>query len=122
MGLPNVQEFDHCPITPECAAKKLFKSGDKFYRYDTNTSRFVEHTCFTAGKDSRLPEVVYSGQWKNVRTGRMRYTGPFRGKTSALKPPPDGGWTRKKGTGKRGEWELIKIMKSPVTWDEVTEE
>jgi len=123
MGLPNIEELDHCPVTPECVAKKLFRTGGKLYRFDTRTSTFVEHKCYTAGMESVLPDIVYVGKWKNHRTGRTRYNGPFRAKHSALKPPPDGGWKKKKNgrTNSAEEWELVQLLVAHPEWIEVTE-
>jgi hypothetical protein len=120
MGLPNVEELDHCPLTPECAARKLFRTNGKLYSYNKMSNKFVEHTCNATGTESVLPIVVYTSEWKNNRTLRTRYTGPFRSKASALKPPPDGGKQRRMTKNEKTvEWTLVKIRYDNPDWKEL---
>lgn len=120
--MPMPIELDHCPLTPECAAKKLFQDREtgKLYQYDKRNSDFKEHKCTVFGTVSSLPKYVYVGVWKNLRTGRTRYNGPFRMKSSAMNPPPDGGGTRRrKHDDRKVEWELVELMRSTPEWESV---
>lgn len=119
MALP--EELDHCPITPECAARRLFRIDGDLYKFSSTTHKFEPHTCNTAGMESRLPEIVYTGEWINNRTKRTRYNGPFRAKVSALKPPPDGSNMRKRSLSEReNEWTLVKVHYDNPNWKELS--
>lgn len=122
MGLPNVEELDHCPLTPECAARKLFRTGGKLYKYNSQNSKFEPHKCHSAGTESRLPKTLYESEWLNNRTGRTRYSGPFRMKDSARKPPPDSRTIKRTKATREKEWTFVNMYETKVEWKTISPE
>jgi hypothetical protein len=107
------EEIDHCPISPECAAKRLYRINGTLYKFNLSLHKLEPHVCTTAGTESRLPVVVYTGEWLNERTKRTRYHGPFRAKASAEKPPAEGGSSKRR---RQSEWTLVQIHYDRPDW------
>lgn len=118
MSLP--KELDHCPATPECTARKLYQTEDgKLFKYDLNTGKFKPHVCSANGIVSTLPRLVFSGEFLNLRTGRTRYTGPTRLRSSALKPPADSSPPKGAKYDKKSEWKLVQLHYDELDWKPV---
>lgn len=112
MSLPKT--LAHCPISPECTAKKLYQDDDgKVYRI--SGSSFVPHLCTV--KNSEKPELAYLGEWFNHDTGRTRWIGPVRMRRTAEIAPTDGRFKRR-GAAKTG-WELMGVHITDLKWTKV---
>ncbi len=116
MALPKM--LDKCPITPECTLRKLYRddSTGRIYVIDAKNN-FIEHVCST--KSSEAPVYVFTGEWYNHRTQRVRYIGPFRSRKSVFIPPADSAYVK---TGRRNEWQLRRVLMSKLSWEDVTED
>jgi hypothetical protein len=116
--MPFPKELDHCPTTPECRARKLYQDDEgNIFKFDLETGKFKPHVCNSVGITSELPQTVFAGEWFNKRTHRTRFTGPFRIRSSAIKPPPEKVNGRGAKYDKKDEWRLVKVHTSPCTWE-----
>jgi hypothetical protein len=111
-----VERLDHCPVTPECVAKVLFLSEDgEVYRFSNHGNLFTKHICTTRNA-SQKPTIAYLGEWLNQRTGRTRWTGPFRMRRSAESPPYDKAFRRRSG-GHEDAWKLKEVYVAKTEWE-----
>lgn len=117
MKLPT--RLTKCPAKPECVAKIVFKDEDtgKLYRLDTKAKEFVPHVCSTSGA-SKLPNVAYASEWFNTETGKTRYLGPARSRSTVEKTPYDERF-RKRGPDANQVWELKGVFITYLAWSEV---
>lgn len=119
LGIP--ERIGHCPITPECSKRLLYidvpledVKAENVY-YINARQELVPHIC-TVVNASGKPEYIYLGEFKNNRTGRTRYMGPFRTRKQAEKTPKDD----KLNPNRRGttstEWVLVQTLVSKPAW------
>lgn len=110
-------KLDHCPRDVGCTSQIVWRDPDDMKLYSTRVDRitgipnFVPHVC--TAKNAELPKIVFSGTWRNARTGFVRITGPFRLERSALRPPVDS----KKNMAT--EWEFVSLSQGSMTWEPV---
>jgi hypothetical protein len=112
--------LNKCPAKPECVAKIVFKDEDtgKLYRLDTKAKEFVPHVCTTKGA-SEFPTVAYASEWLNTETGKTRYLGPSRARSTVEKAPYDERF-RKRGTDANPVWVLKGVfIVADLAWQRV---
>lgn len=118
MSLP--KKLDHCPITPECVQRRLFEQDGNIYRYDERKGIFLPHTCTSKGTESKKPDMIYLGEWRNRRTGRTRWVGPNRMRKSVEVPPADNGKVTGRSPDQRAEeWALVETYVARIDWERV---
>jgi hypothetical protein len=102
-------KIDKCPITSDCKVKGLFKDTEtlEIMRFVYETNELKLHVCNPNTGESVKPTTLYLGEWFNVATQRVRWTGPFRHPNSATRPPADAQFKRRGGSNPA--WKLTNI-------------
>jgi hypothetical protein len=119
IGMP--VRIDHCPITPECSKRLVYinvpledVTAENVFAINAHLE-LVPHVC-TVMNASDKPEYVYLGEWKNSRTKRTRYMGPFRTRAQAEKPPKDDKLDPTRRGSFTTEWTLVKTHVCKPVW------
>lgn len=102
-----MRTLDHCPLQIECCAKLVYVEDDDSV-WSIVKGKLVEHRCNTRTSD--IPKFAIMGEWFNKRTGRTRYTGPYRSRRTAMAPPPS------KREGPVEDWEFKQLHVAKLEW------
>lgn len=119
MNLPT--RLNKCPAKPECVAKVVFRDEEtgKLYRLDTKAKEFIPHVCTTKGS-SEFPIIAYASAWLNKETGKTRYLGPARSRSTVEKSPYDDRY-RKRGSDVNDVWDLKGLFIAKLDWKRLEE-
>lgn len=119
LGIP--ERIGRCPITPECSKRLLYidvpleeVKPENVY-YVNAKHELVPHVCTIMNASGR-PGYVYLGVFKNSRTKRIRYMGPFRTRKQAEKAPKDDKLDPKRRGSTQTEWTLVETLVAKPAW------
>lgn len=114
-----LKRLDRCPLNDYCKGTKLYQDSEgKVYVFNGAYDLWNNHVCTVKNSVvSYSPEKVYQGVWFNKRTGRTRYTGPYRDPKSCEKPPVTNSSSSRKNPLRFDEWELKEIQEATTEWN-----